>query len=175
MSKRNNNRKMREKEKKIRKEKMIQRAFIATAIIMIVVASVYLVSRGGVEPAVYKDPPTNEASEILIPVSEVTTDAVHYQRNIDGTTIKFFAIKGSDGQVHTAFDACDVCYGNKKGYSQNEDNMRCNNCGNQYAISGIGSENKGGGCWPGYLGHRIEGSNLIITKQSLERGIYYFE
>lgn len=115
-------------------------------------------------------------SDITIPLSEISGTAKWYEYDSDGVQIKFFVVKASDGTIKTAFDACDVCYGNKKGYSQSGEFMVCNNCGNRYKISGLGNENKvGGGCWPGYLPSKIEGNNLVIKKSDLELGKYRFK
>ena len=52
----------------------------------------------------------------------------------------------------------------------------CNNCGNHYAISGLGTKNlRGGGCWPGYLPSKVEEGNLVIKTQDLETGRYRFK
>jgi len=89
--------------------------------------------------------------------------------------IDFFVVESSGGSVKTAFNACDVCYGSQKGYRQEGNDMICNNCGNHYAIAGLGTKNlKGGGCWPGYLPSTIEGDYLVIKKTDLEAGRYRF-
>jgi len=104
-----------------------------------------------------------------IPVSEVTGDAKWYEYDLNGTVIKFFAVMASNGSIKTAFDACDICYASKKGYSQDGENMVCNNCGNRYPINGLGAENKTpGGCWPGYLPSEIKEDNVLIKKSDLE-------
>ncbi|MCK5024856.1 MAG: DUF2318 domain-containing protein [Thermoplasmata archaeon] len=53
--------------------------------------------------------------------------------------------------------------------------MACGNCGKSYSINQIGTSNQGGGCWPGYLEHSIEGSIMIIQEGNLETGRKYFE
>ncbi|MFH1239707.1 MAG: DUF2318 domain-containing protein [Candidatus Diapherotrites archaeon] len=112
-----------------------------------------------------------ESDSISIPVSEITTTAKWFEYESSGTTIRFFAVKASDGSIKTAFDACDVCYGAKKGYSQSGDVMVCNNCGNKYSIDSLGTENKkGSGCWPGYLPSSVIGDNLVIKNSDLEKG-----
>jgi len=89
--------------------------------------------------------------------------------------IEFFVVRAAGGSVKTAFNACDVCYRSRKGYRQEGDDMVCNNCGNHYRISGLGTQNlKGGGCWPGYLESTAEGDYLVIAKASLESGRYRF-
>lgn len=87
--------------------------------------------------------------------------------------IKYFMLKAPNGDIKTAFDACDVCYKQLKGYSQIGEQVMCNNCGNQYAINAIGNEGQGG-CWPGYLPHRIENGELIINIVDLVAGEYFF-
>ena len=124
----------------------------------------------------------DESNVVKIPLSEISETAKFYE--YDG--IKYFVIKASDtqgghenlqagGSVKTAFDACDVCYRSRKGYRQEGQDMVCNNCGNHYPISGLGTKNlRGGGCWPGYLPSSVEGENLIIKKSDLESGRYRF-
>lgn len=106
---------------------------------------------------------------VSIPLLEITNEAKWYEYDFSGNKTRFFTIKASDGTIKTAFDACDVCYTEKKGYRQEGDYMVCNNCGNRYPIDGLGAENKTpGGCWPGYLPNALEGDNLVIKKSDLE-------
>ena len=108
--------------------------------------------------------PDNEEF-VTIPLTEVSENAKWYEYN--GS--RFFVIKADDGTIKTAFDACDVCYGAGKGYRQEGNYMICNNCGLQFAISGLGIENRTpGGCWPSYLPNIIEGDNLIIRESDLK-------
>ncbi|MFX0114338.1 MAG: Fe-S-containing protein, partial [Candidatus Hodarchaeota archaeon] len=67
-------------------------------------------------------------SEVHIELSKISTKAQFFQYNSGGTSIKYFVVIGSDDGFHIAFDACDVCYESKKGYSQNGNKMHCNNC-----------------------------------------------
>ncbi|MAH48357.1 hypothetical protein CMI37_21205 [Candidatus Pacearchaeota archaeon] len=113
----------------------------------------------------------DESDLIKIPLNEVSRTAAFY--DYDG--IKFFVVKAKDGSVKTAFDACDVCHGSKKGYRQEGDDMICNKCGNYYPISGLGTRNlRGGGCWPGYLLMKVERDYIVIQKVALESGRYRF-
>jgi hypothetical protein len=106
-----------------------------------------------------------------IPLSGIGGNAEFY--DFQGT--EFFVVRASDGSVKSAFNACDVCYRSKKGYRQEGGDMICNNCGNHYAIDGIGTKNlKGGGCWPGYLPSTVEGDFLVIRKSDLAAGSYRF-
>jgi len=108
---------------------------------------------------------------MAIPLSGITQEATWYEFG----SIRFFAVKASDGTIKTGFDSCDVCYASNKGYRQEGDYMICNNCGNRYPIIGLGTENKNpGGCWPGYLPSAIDGDNLVIKESDLQAGAWRF-
>jgi len=112
---------------------------------------------------------TSPGEFVSIPLSEITNSAKWYEYDLGGEEIRFFAVKANDGSIKTAFDACDVCYGFKKGYRQEGDYMICNNCGLRYPIDGLGTENKNpGGCWPGYLPNVIQGDSVLIKSSDLE-------
>jgi uncharacterized membrane protein len=107
-------------------------------------------------------------AEIKIPLSEIdeTADFYTYKSN-GGVDIKYFTVKGSDGKPRVALDACDVCYHAKKGYTQVGDIMQCINCGLEFSISGIGTENIKGGCWPSFLPKTENGDYLILNISDL--------
>jgi len=108
---------------------------------------------------------------IKISLDKISREATFYNEG----NIKYFAVMASDGSIKTAFDACDVCFSQHKGYRQEGAYMVCNNCGNKYPINGLGTENKkGGGCWPGYLPSYIEGDYLVIKESDLDTGRYRF-
>jgi uncharacterized membrane protein len=99
----------------------------------------------------------------------------YYSHTIDGVRIKYFIVQDDNGEIHSAFDACEVCFGEKKGYTQDGDHARCENCGRTFSIYGLGTKNaNGGGCWPGFLPHTLEGSKLKINTGYLESGSYLF-
>jgi uncharacterized membrane protein len=108
--------------------------------------------------------------------AELSSTAVYYDYEGETATIRYFAVLDVDGGPHVAFDACDACYPADKGYSQNGDEMQCNNCGNRYGIDDLGTANtSGGGCWPGYLPFTETDAELLILVTDLEAGSYYFE
>jgi uncharacterized membrane protein len=113
-------------------------------------------------------------TEVGIPMSDIGDNAKFYSYDANGVEIKYFAARGSDGDIHVAFDACDVCYQAKKGYRQSGEVMQCINCGKQYPINSCGSENTAGGCWPSYLPMKIKGENVIIEKSDLEQKKWMF-
>lgn len=117
----------------------------------------------------------DEREAIKIPLSSISNKAKFHSYDASGVDVEYFVVEADDGSIKTAFNACDVCYRAKKGYSQKGGDMVCNNCGNHYAISDLGTKNlKGGGCWPGYLPSKVEGEYLVIQKSDLEAGKYRF-
>lgn len=119
-------------------------------------------------------PPQQNETELRIPLSEISTTASFYSYDSDGVTIRYFAVKDSQGTVHVAFDACDVCYEAKKGYKQDGVQMQCLNCGQKFAITSIGTENIAGGCWPSFLNRSIDGNDIVIKIADLEAKRFMF-
>jgi uncharacterized membrane protein len=137
---------------------------------LVLIGIMYLIF-GGTTGNVVAAEMIDSGNVIKIPLAGITKTAEF----LDYDGIEFFIVRAKDGSVKTAFNACDVCYRSKKGYRQEGDDMVCNNCGNHYRISGLGTANlKGGGCWPGYLEATIEGDYMVIAKSSLEAGRYRF-
>ena len=106
------------------------------------------------------------AQEVVkIPLSNITNTLSFYTYKSNGTAIKFFAVKGTDGNVHVAFDTCEVC--GPKGYTQSGNDVVCNNCGKHFAINSIGTANLSGGCWPSHLPMSINGTSVVINTSDL--------
>jgi uncharacterized membrane protein len=111
---------------------------------------------------------------VTIPVAKVSDGTAHYYRLADGgKELGFFVVKGSDGVIHTAFDACDVCFKEKKGYVQQGDQMLCKNCNQKFAISRIGAAS-GGGCNPSHLPAKVDAKTISITVSDLKAGARFF-
>lgn len=111
--------------------------------------------------------------EVLLPIAEVDDGKAHYyQFKNDEKVIKFFVVKSNDGVVRAAFDACDVCFPAKKGYSQDGDFVVCTNCGRRFHTSRINVVE--GGCNPAPLARRIVGKHLIITVADIIPGSRFF-
>ena len=86
--------------------------------------------------------------------------------------IRFFILKSSDGVFRAAFDSCDVCYREGKGYRQEGDMVVCNNCEQRFPSARI-NEVKGG-CNPAPLQRSMDGQSLVITTADLEAGAWFF-
>ena len=111
---------------------------------------------------------------VTLPVSKLSDGkARFYKFNDGGKEITFFAVKAADGSLKTAFDACDSCYRDKKGYEQQGDKMNCKNCNQKFAVNRLGP-NATGGCNPGYLPHQLNGASISIKADDLKGGARYF-
>ena len=119
-------------------------------------------------------PAYQNETEIRLSSSDLSTTAKFYSYDSKGVTIQYFAMKDSLGNVHVAFNACDVCYAAKKGYKQVGDVMQCLNCGKEFAVTSIGSENTAGGCWPSYLPMMINGNDVVIKISDLDAKSFMF-
>ncbi len=111
--------------------------------------------------------------KIQIPVTEVDDGHAHYfQYKSGGSAIKFFVVKSSDGVIRAAFDACDVCFPAKKGYSQDGEFMICNNCGRRFHSSRINVVE--GGCNPAPLRREVVADHLVIKAEDVIPGGRFF-
>jgi uncharacterized membrane protein len=90
----------------------------------------------------------------------------------DGITIKYFVMKSSDGVIRAAFDACNVCWREGKGYTQKDDVMVCNNCGRRFPSTKINVVT--GGCNPSALTRNVEGDKVVIRGEHILEGKRYF-
>ncbi len=120
-----------------------------------------------------------EAQIVSHPLSEITTTVRYYSYDhvfsaTEMKVIRYMIVRASNGEVKTVFDACDVCYRSNKGYSQSGSEVRCNNCGNRFAIDALGDKNTSGTCNPGYLPHSIDDDQIVLQISDLITGAYYF-
>lgn len=99
--------------------------------------------------------------------------ARHYQHKLrDGTTVRFFVLKSSDGIIRAALDACDVCWTANKGYQQKGNDMICKNCGKKFLSSRINEVS--GGCNPAPLRREVSSGIVVIREKDLKEGARYF-
>jgi len=89
-----------------------------------------------------------------------------------GQEVRFFVMKSSDGVIRAAFDACDVCYRERKGYRQQGDVMVCVNCSQTFPSTGINVLQ--GGCNPAPLDRQVVDGQVVLTPAALAAGAGYF-
>jgi uncharacterized membrane protein len=143
-------------------------AGIVTLALLVGVASVFAFSLGKYEKVKIN------GGVVTIPVASLADGKARFYKFEDGgKEIAFLAIKAPDGSIRTAFDACDSCYRNKKGYEKQGDKLNCKNCNQKFIINRLGP-NATGGCNPGYLPHQLNGSTVSISVNDLKGGARYF-
>ena len=116
---------------------------------------------------------TGKTDVISYPVSDFKDGkARFYTYESNGVKVKYFILKSSDGIIRAAFDACDVCFKHKQGYYQEGNLMVCRRCGQKFPSNKV-NEVKGG-CNPSPLNRTIEGNNVLIKKNDILDGEFYF-
>jgi uncharacterized membrane protein len=114
-----------------------------------------------------------EGDEIKIAMKKVSDGRPHYYRiALSEKEIKFFVLMSDDGIVRVAFDACDVCYPEKRGYRQDGDFMICNNCGQSFHETKINIIK--GGCNPAPVDRIFDNQFVYVSIDSLQQGTSYF-
>ncbi len=141
---------------------------------LVAVALVVVMNRGGESAPVAAAPVAAGGADVTIPVADLAGgEAKFYSYDAGGVEVKYFVMQSKDGEYRAAFDACDVCYPNKKGYTQQGDLMVCNNCGLQFESTKI-NEVKGG-CNPSPIERTLEGETLVLKTSDLQAGVQYFQ
>lgn len=113
-------------------------------------------------------------ADVSLPVATFADGVARFYRytTAAGRELKFFVMRSSDGVVRAAFDACDTCYRERKGYHQQGDVMVCNNCGRTFRSVDINVLQ--GGCNPAPLERTVVGDQLVVKAASLDLGTTYF-
>jgi len=154
-------------------------AAVGLVVVVLIAAGLYIgLNRGGGDgnlPPAEEVRNNNSTTVVTVTVSGVGSSPSYYTYNSSGTVERFFLVKGTDGNIHGAMDACDVCYPLKKGYSQSGELMKCNNCGKTYPINSLGKDNTAGGCWPSHIAMKIVDGNVVINKSDLDAKAYLFK
>ena len=115
----------------------------------------------------------DSSGTVRLPVERFDDYAAHYYTYMhNDRLIEFFVLKSEDGVVRAAFNACDVCYSARKGYSQNGQIMVCDNCGRQFPADQINIVR--GGCNPSPLDRTVEGDYLVLDVDDIIDGAGYF-
>jgi uncharacterized membrane protein len=150
----------------------------AGVVIVAAVAAVVLIAMSGRSGATTVQASAPSASSpaaaaVSIPLAKVAQKASFYAIDSGGTQVKFFVMKASDGKIRNAFDACQVCFSQKKGYHQEGDQIVCNNCGRRFDSALIGIER--GGCNPVPFETTVASGKLVIAASALQSGVPLFQ
>jgi uncharacterized membrane protein len=114
--------------------------------------------------------------DLVIPVAEVTENAIFYPVDIEGTRLEVLAVRAPDGSIRTAFNTCQVCYASGRGfYKQQGSVLVCQNCGNRFRMSQV--EVRSGGCNPIPIFRdykTVTDTTITISKEFLKEAKAFF-
>ncbi len=100
---------------------------------------------------------------LVIPISEISDTVQFYPVEVDGTRMEILAVKDSDGNIRTAFNTCQICYGSGRGYYVQDGNyLVCQNCKNRFTVDQVEIESGGCNPWP------IFSDDKTVTEDSIE-------
>ena len=111
---------------------------------------------------------TADSGRIRIATAELEPGkAVFFEHQPAGRQrIRFFALRGSDGEYRLALDGCEICFHSEMGYYQRGDEMVCRKCGQSFPSALINKAS--GGCHPITVPRTLEGDKLVVVVQDLE-------
>ena len=169
------------KEAILKTEKKSQSPLRTLAVVAVVVIGglVFYLSQTGFNSKTQARTPSIQpevtATEVSFPMQAFADGKAQYFQYPmgNGVTVRFFILRSSDGIVRAAYDACDVCWREGKGYYQDGDFMVCRNCGQRFASVKV-NEIKGG-CNPAPLNRTIAGDKLVIKIADIVQGSQYFD
>lgn len=152
-------------------------AAVAGGVGLVILTAAWLVLPSAPVTAVAAGPeitPVSAVREVSYPAKLFDNGkARHFEyRSGDGVTIRYFVMKSSDGVIRAAFDACDVCWREDKGYVQKDDTMLCRNCGRRFPSARINEVS--GGCNPSPLPRKLAGGKVTIAVADILQGRKYF-
>lgn len=95
-----------------------------------------------------------------------------FAHSVDGTEVRFLAVKLKDGSIATSVDACQIC--GIEGYMQEKDGniVICKVCNAPIPMNSIG---QGGGCNPLPLSSSVQGNTLTIPVKGLQSQVERFK
>lgn len=110
-----------------------------------------------------------EGESLIIPISDISTTVSFYPVEVDGTQMEVLAVLDSEGNIRTAFNTCQICYGSGRGYYvQDGNDLVCQNCGNRFTVDEV--EVQSGGCNP----LPIFAENKTVTDDAVEISYDFF-
>ncbi|MDP2935945.1 MAG: Fe-S-containing protein, partial [Dehalococcoidia bacterium] len=109
--------------------------------------------------------------DVAVAFSDLQEGQLHkFATRIDGTDVRFLVAKGKQGELYTAFDACEIC--GAVGYLQEGDKAICKNCNAPIPWDTLG---QGGGCNPIRLEADSNDTHLVVHLEHLKAELARFQ
>jgi uncharacterized membrane protein len=109
--------------------------------------------------------------EVHIPVGDLAKGEVRFYRflNEGNQEIKLFVGRDETGAVQVAFDANEICFKRKRGYSAAEGGwLVCGACEKSFRLAEVNAG--GGGCNPVPVVHRLDGDEVVMAETDVLAG-----
>ena len=117
------------------------------------------------------------ATHIAIASQNVTGAARWFEHAVNGTVVRFFAVRDGNGTAHLSLDSCPKCWKKHAGFRQDGNLMVENCCNMGYPLENITAAwcaNRTG-CRPAFLPSVEEGGKIFIAIADLEAGSWMFQ
>lgn len=149
-------------------------AMIVAAGLVLVSAVIYVAVTRHVGAAASGEAVASAQGDVRFDVAQFDDGQARFYRHTSaaGKEVRFFVVKSADGVIRAAFDTCDVCYRERKGYRQVGDTMVCNNC--DKAFRSVDINVLQGGCNPVPLDRAVQDGHVVLTSAALDAGVFYF-
>lgn len=141
----------------------------AAVVISALMVSSAFAGQTAIDPA----PVSLEAKDgaVTVAIDEITEGILHkFSTKVNGVDVRFLAARGKEGELYTAFDACEIC--GAKGYMQEGDKAICKNCNAPIAWDTLGES---GGCNPMHLVTDSDGTHLVVHLDHLKAELARFQ
>lgn len=144
--------------------------FVVVLLVMGGVLAANFALEGGFGRPAFERVGPDRAGTVRIDVSDLGVEEVRFYRflNRGNQEVKFFVGRDGDGELHVAFDACEVCHKRKRGFRLEGEWMVCNVCDRAFRLESV--NDGGGGCNPIPFPFRVVGGELILTETDVLRG-----
>lgn len=148
-------------------------AVVAVAMVFLTISVCVMVVRAVREPGFADAELLPSGTDVRLQGKTFEDRQVHFYRYVTTARreVRFFVAKLPDGRIRAAFDACERCYEQRRGFRHVGNEMVCNNCGRRFPLTTELSEDH---CNPVRLDRVIDGDQILLKTASLERGARYF-
>ena len=153
-----------------REEKTWRLATAGSALLVsALMASAVLAGQSTIDPT----PVSLDAKDGVVEVAtaDLQESTLHkFVTKVDGVDVRFLVAKGLEGELYTAFDACEIC--GAAGYMQEGKNAICKNCNAPIPWDTLG---EGGGCNPIRLEADTNGTHVVVHLEHLKAELARFQ
>lgn len=155
---------------RVRREKFYGNGAIVTTFLVLGVVGVVYAREAAPRKAPPPEPVAVEGGWVNVPLSNLADGQLRRLGFLsNGRLVRFLAMKGPDGKVRTALDACEIC--GSFGYLQEGKNLVCLNCAAE--INPLTME-VGGGCNPRPLRSEATSAVVRVASSDLDKAAHFF-